>query len=100
MTGNAAESTVWRALPGSLAASWPCGEDGVVFSCASGDTHRLDPLTFELYLTLAERPQSFDELVTALFDAGDDGLAGDSRLQVAQALRVLQALRLVEGPSR
>lgn len=87
----------WRALPSTLAASWPCADDGVVFDSASGDTHRLDPLTFELFLMVAERPCTFDELVAGLFDPNEAWHGNDGRHQVAHALRVLQTLRLVQG---
>lgn len=83
-----------------MSASWPCADDGLVYDSASGDTHRLDPLSFELYLMVAERPCSFDELVAGLFDADEPWHAGDGRHQVSHALRVLETLRLVQGPQQ
>lgn len=100
MTHLGAETALWRARPGTLSASWPCADDGIVFDSASGDTHRLDPLSFELYLMVAERPCTFDELVAGLFDLDEAWHAHDGRHQVAHALRVLQSLHLVQGPQQ
>ena len=97
LTRDGADATAWRALPGTLAASWPCSDDGVVFDSASGDTHRLDALVFEVYSMVAEHPRRFDEIVAALFDPGEAWHGADGRHRVAQALRLLERLRLIQG---
>ncbi|MGN6829525.1 HPr-rel-A system PqqD family peptide chaperone [Paucibacter sp. M5-1] len=87
-----------RWLPSGIAQIrryWDGDIGGVVFDQASGDTHFLDALAFELLELADSQPLEVEPLSRLLFDDAPSLQDGEAEFRVHSALRHLQALGLL-----